>query len=415
MRLRLVSFALGVAALAVAGASANAAEPGALTYADALALARRAAPDLAVARGREAVAAIDVRVAGVYPNPSILAGTSTQTAKLSAGASIPLVIFGQRGAAMDASQAEAATTRVETQMTWNDVRAGTAKAFVGLWLAERTAAARENAAAIALRLDNAVAGRVELGASPPVEGLRAHSEQLRATADAQEARRLVAAAASDLGRWIGAPGAADLRTAGDPDIPDGPPPFAALSARVAGSPAVRREEADARAADARASRERALVRPQMTLDLGFDAYDPTLCPGATGSCNNPPVNYRGQLTVEVPLFNQRGPLIDREEAAAAVARARADAERTRGTSDLALAYRTFEAVSDRTKALETGVVPAALRAADATEESYKLGHSPLVAVLDAERASIDAQIALLEARATRASAWIDVEHAVGQP
>src|SRR5579859_4005018 len=174
MSLRMV-FVLGVTAVALTAAPAPAAEPAGLTYADALALARRAAPDLAVARGREAVAAQEVRVAGVYPNPSVNAGTSTQTAKLSAGASIPLVIFGQRGAAMDASQAEAVTTHVETEMTWNDVRAQTAKAFVGLWLAERTAAAREGAAAIALRLDLAVAGRVELGASPPVEGLRAHS------------------------------------------------------------------------------------------------------------------------------------------------------------------------------------------------------------------------------------------------
>ena len=74
---------------------------------------RRTSPSRA--RG-EAVARAEVGIAGVLPNPSVSAGTSTQTAKLSLGVSVPLVVLGQRGAAIEAGRAELATTRVETEV-----------------------------------------------------------------------------------------------------------------------------------------------------------------------------------------------------------------------------------------------------------------------------------------------------------
>jgi outer membrane protein TolC len=143
----------------------------------------------------------------------------------------------------------------------------------------------------------------------------------------------------------------------------------------------------------------------MTLDLGLDAGDPTL----------PTTNYRAQLGVEVPLWHQRGPQIEREVMAGNAAQARANAERAHALSNLLVAFRTFEASTSRAKLLADGVVPAAEAAANATEESYALGRAPLVAVLDAERARIEVRLSLLEARAARAAAWIEVEHAVGVP
>jgi outer membrane protein TolC len=376
-----------------------------ISYIDALARARQLAPDLAVAHARESIARAEIAVAGTYPNPTVSAGTSTQAAKVSVGASIPLVVLGQRGAAIDASRADLATVQMDTEVTWTEVRAATARAFVALWLAERTATARGDAAAIVKHVEGAVLGRVEVGAAPQVEGLRVRAERLRADADADEARQLVEAAAIDLGRWIGITDGTALRAMGDPTVPNEPPPYGVLAARMIANPAVRREELDARAAEARADRERALVRPMLTLDLGIDALDPTL----------PTTNYRAQLGVEVPLFNQRGGYIERERMNAAAARTRSGAERIRRSAELIASYRTFAAISARTKALAEGVVPAADAAAVAMEESYTLGHAPLVAVLDAEKARIDARLTLLEARAARANAWIDVERAIGEP
>jgi outer membrane protein, heavy metal efflux system len=398
-------------ALAASG-EARAAEES-FTYAGALERAARVAPDIAVARAGEAVAGTGIAIAGVLPNPSVSAGTTTQTAKLSLGLSVPLVVLGQRGAAIEAGSAELATTRVETEMVMSDVRAGAAHAFVALWRAQTDAAERDRAAAIARRLEDAVAGRVELGAAANVDGLRARAERLRADAEAKQAAQLVAAAGSDLSRWLGVPDDAPLRADGEPEVPSPPPPLHDLRARVVESPAVRRERADARAANARADRERALVRPTISVDLGLDAWDPTLCPGPP--CNNPPINYRGALSVEVPILNQRGPYIQRELASASEARTREAAERARLTSGLTTAYRTFEAWTASAGALGESVVPAADAAAAATEESYALGRATLVAILDAEKARIEARLSWLEARARQADAWIEVEHALGTP
>ncbi len=376
-----------------------------VSYADVLARAHQAAPDLIVARSRESIARAEVGIAGTYPNPIFFAGTSTQAARASFGASVPLIILGQRGAAIRASEADLATVRVDGEVAWTDVRAAAAHAFVALWIAERTAKARLDAALLTARLEHTITERVALGAAPELDALRARAERLRAEADAAQAAELVFAAGGDLARWMGSLDGAMLRAAGEPGVPSAPPPFNDLVAQLGANPAIRREVADARAAQARASRERALVRPGLSLELGTDIGDPTM----------PAPNYRAQLGVEVPVFNQRGAFIEREQAAFGAARARESVERTRARAALEVAYRTFAAATARSNALSLGVVPAADAAAVATEESYTLGRAQLVAVLDAQRVRIDSKLSLLDALAARANAWIDVEHAVGQP
>ena len=374
----------------------------------ALRASRAAAPSLLVARAREPVAHAEIGVAREYPNPSVSAASSTQTAKVSGTISVPLVVLGQRGAAVDAARAEEATILLDTEVAWNDVRQATEHAYAALWLSEGNAEARRESAAIEATLEESIVQRVEVGSAPEIDSLRVHAERLRADADVLEASAQVSANASELGLWMGVADGSALRAAGESTVPDTAPSLAAMLSRLDASAPVRREQSDVRAAEARADRERALARPAMTLDLGVDALDPTLVPPNT-------TNYRAQLTVEVPLFHQRGPQIERERSLADVARARARAARAQQTADLTAAYRTFEAATTRQRVLADAVVPAARAEAKATEEAYTLGRAPLVAVLDAERALVDARVSALAAQAARAVAWADVEHSVGAP
>jgi outer membrane protein TolC len=368
-----------------------------------LALSRRLAPIAAVARTTEAVAEADSRVPGIYPNPSVQAGTSSITARMTLGVSLPLVVLGQRGAALRAGQAGLAVAKLDTQVTLADVRAATGRAFVSLWLAEHTAHARADAAQIAARLEDAARGRVELGSAPELDGLRAHAARLRADMDLQSATALVDAASAELAVWVGASFNEPLRAQGDPEVPASVPEIRQLWQDSAQSPSIQRALAEASASEARAESERAQVRPLMVLDLGADLYDPT----------QPGVNYKAAIGVEVPLFNQRGPLIEREERSALVARSQARAEQARLGSALVVAYRTFSAMTEQVEALASGVLPAAISAARATEESYALGRAPLVAVLDAERARIDTELTLVESQGARANAWIELERTLG--
>jgi outer membrane protein, heavy metal efflux system len=374
-----------------------------ISHAQVRALARERAPALVLARASERVAEADSRVGGLYPNPSVTAGTSTQTARLTLDASIPLVLLGQRGAALKAGRSELAAAKIDTQISAVDARAFAGHSFVALWLAERTAAEREKAATVAARLESAVQGRVELGSAPEQEGLRAHAERLRADIDAQAALAAVDESAALLAAWIGAPVDAALRVSGDPEVPRELPALAALGARLDQNPSVQRAQAEVEASLARASSERAQLRPLMTLGFGAELYDPTL----------PAPNYRAQLGLELPLFNQRGPLIEREEQRAAVARLRVQTEQVQLSAALLVAYRSFRALSQQSETLASGVVPAAVAAARATEESYALGRAPLHSVLDAERARIEAELSLLQTQGARADAWINVEQALG--
>jgi cobalt-zinc-cadmium efflux system outer membrane protein len=384
-----------------------------LTLDEVLRESRRAAPDLIVARAQQQVAHAEVGIAGVYPNPSASVGTSTQTAKLSGTLSIPLVILGQRGAAIDAAKADEATVMLDTQVAWNDIRQAAVRAYIALWLAEGVADARRQSAAIEATLEQSVIQRVQVGSAPELDALRVHAEKLRADDDVLEATAQVTASGSELGRWMGIHDGGGLRAAGNLEAPDVPPALRLLLTRLDGNASVQREQSDVRAADARVERERALVRPSFGLDLGVDVWDPTLLPpGATGT---PPINYRAALTFDLPVFNQRGAHIDREKAQGNVARARVQSARVQAAAELTAAYRTFEAATARQRTLMDSVVPAAQQAAKATEEAYTLGRAQLVAVLDAERALVDARVTALEAQAARASAWADVEHALGAP
>lgn len=377
--------------------------------------AHRAAPDLLVARAREGVARAEVSVAGTYPNPALGVGTSTQAAKLSGTVSIPLVVLGQRGAAVNAAKADAITVGLDTQVTWVDIRQATVRAYVNLWLAQGVADARRQQAALEATLEQTVVQRVQVGSAPELDALRVHAEKLRADDDVLEATAQVTAAGSEVAKWMGIADGGGLRARNDPGAPEAPPPLASLVGQVDGGAAVRRERSDAHAADARADRERALVRPALSLDVGLDAWDSTLLPPGAAANATPPVNYRAQLTFEVPLFNQRGASIDRELAQGDVARARVQSARIQASAELTSAYRTFEAAQARQRTLLDSVVPAAQAAAKATEEAYALGRAQLVAVLDAERSLVDARVTALEARAARANAWADVEHALGTP
>ncbi len=393
---------------ALVAATAHAQQTRAISFDDAVRAARRAAPELMVAQARERAARAEVGIAGVYPNPTLIGGTSNQTAKLSATLSVPLVILGQRAAAIDAARADEATVAYDTRVTWNDIRQQTARAFIGLWLAEGVAQARGDSAAIEATLESSVIQRVQVGSSPEIDALRVHAEKLRTDADLQDAVAQVNAAGSALGRWMGLSDGNGLRATQPPVVPAAPPPLNELLARLGQSAPLQRELSDVRASEARVFRERALVRPLMTLDVGLDAFDPSL------TYPNQP-NYRAQLAVEVPIFNQRGPFIDRERAGGEIARARVQSERVQLAAELTAAYQLFEAASARQRTLVDTVVPAARQAAKAMEDAYALGRVPLVAVLDAERSLIETRLTALDSQASGASAWADVEHALGAP
>jgi cobalt-zinc-cadmium efflux system outer membrane protein len=371
-------------------------------YAEALALAGSRSPELVAARAREGIGRASVRVAGELPNPTMTVGTASELAKLSVDLSFPIPIFGQREAAIAAGSAELGVIRADTRVAASDSRWSAARAFVALWAAERVAEARHDAAKIAANVETAVVGRVDAGSAPELDRLRAHAERIRAEADAQDADAHVDAAGFELGRWVGLVDA--LHTRGDPDVPSATPTLETLRGGVADNPLLDREHRDALAALKRADHEKALARPLIVLSAGIGAFDPTI----------PAPDFHASIGLELPIISWRQPMVDRERASAIAADARREAERIRFATEVATAHRLLMAAAARASTLETAVVPAAEATAVASRDAYTLGHSPLIVVLDAERARVDSRLQLVLAKADRASAWIEIQHITGK-
>jgi cobalt-zinc-cadmium efflux system outer membrane protein len=390
-------------ALVVATPSALAQTPRRISYAEVVRLSAMGASTIEAARADERAAAADGRASATYPNPSVMAGSSTQAARLTVGVAVPLVVFGQRGAALRAGQAAANVVHQDTRASVADARASAKQAYVTLWAAERNAISLAQGAQLALDLEATVQARVEVGSAPAMELLRARSERLRAAMDAAVASELVDASASELCVWIGLPIETRLRATDAPPVPQQPPTLAQLLAHLPQSPALQRAQLEIRAAEARVANEQAQVRPALSLDLSAEYFDPTM----------PATNYIAQLGLEVPLFNQRGYMIERERWKTASARFRLGAERRAKRSALLVAYRNFAAQARRQRTLLEGVLPAVRAAAQAAQESYGLGRTPLVSVLEARQASINAELDLVATEAATAQSWIEVEHLLG--
>src|SRR5215471_15689792 len=108
---------LGCAVLAVAALQALAAAAARAQTADGVRVrapisltaareaATRQAPDVALARDRHEIARTQVEVAGALANPTVTVTTARETARLGAGVSLPVPLFGQRGTAVSAARA----------------------------------------------------------------------------------------------------------------------------------------------------------------------------------------------------------------------------------------------------------------------------------------------------------------------
>jgi cobalt-zinc-cadmium efflux system outer membrane protein len=395
--------------LKVAVAHATAAT---LTWADARAAALRRAPELAVAARRTAVADAETRVAGALANPTVTLTTARETARLSAGVSQPLPLFGQRGLAVAAARADAAAVVRDSDLTRNELRWNATVAWVDTWEAGERARLLAGGAADARRLLAVAEERFGAGSSPRLDVVRATADEARARAEADAAAPLVAAAAARLAVWVGAdPGSVAPSVAGAPGVAAALPPLPALLDALGAHPAVERDRAQQEAAAGRVDLERRLRLPIVSAELVINVGDPTL----REPSGNIPTDVIAGAAFELPVLNLRGGAIARAEAQRGVAEAVAELDLAHLHAEVVDAYRRTEAAATRARAIARQALPAMEEARAMTEESYRSGRADLVRVLEAQRAVLDLRLAQAEAVAAWGRAFADLERAVGSP
>jgi cobalt-zinc-cadmium efflux system outer membrane protein len=399
-------------AILVAGATcaAGATPCAALTWAEARNAAVRNAPDLQVAARKTEVARAEVNAAGALANPTFTVTTARHTARLSTGVSVPMPLFGQRGLAIGAAEADANAVQSETQVTENDLRWNATQAWIDAWEASERARLVAIAAADAERLLTITEARFDAGTSPRLDVVRATADRARARADAEATAPLVAAAAARLAVWVGADPATPPAIAGDPGVPAALPSMELLLASIAHHPALARDRAQMQAANSRLTLERRLRFPIVSAELMVNQGDPTL----NDANGNPQTDVIAGAAFELPLLSQRHGAIARAEGQRSLADATTALDSAHLRADLIDAFHRTQAGAGRARAIGRQALPAMEEARAMTEESYRSGRADLVRVLEAQRAVLDLRLAEREAIAVWSRSFADLERAVGQ-
>jgi cobalt-zinc-cadmium efflux system outer membrane protein len=392
--------------LGVAGAARGvlAAEPVArpVTLAEARAAVGHA-PAHRSAAARTGAAGAARAASGAWPASSFGVWGTRHAERLGFSASLPLPVFGNLAADRRVAGAELDVARAEAGGVDLGLEREVTRAWLELARAEARAAQSEATAKREDELAQATRKRFEAGDAPRAEVVAADAAAKRARAEADADRAAIAAAAAELAAPLGWDPEVALHAEGGLPVAPAPPPLAELRPRRAGHPEARAAEARARAQDAQVALAHRRRFPELSLDAESLIGDPGL----------PGTDFKLGVSLTVPLFGGTG-------AAERAARARSEAARvehdaTLSTLDGAIvaAYRRLQAAERRADALDHDVLPAQREAAELARAAYREGAGGLVAVLEAERALSEAELAYIDARAEAALALVELEWAVG--
>ncbi len=397
------------AASALAVLTAGSTPAWALTWAEARAAATHNASELQVAARRAEIARADVRAAAALANPTFTVATARETARLSTGVSLPLPLFGQRGLAVGAAEAEAGAVQWETGVAENGLRWSATVAWIDAWEANERARLVTMAAADADHLLKITEERFDAGSSPRLDVVRATADRARARAEADAAAPLVKAAAARLAVWVGADPVSPLEVTGDPGVPAALPALNVLLEALARHPMLERDRAQALAANSRLGLERRLRFPIVSAELMINEGDPTLT-DASGVAHTDVI---AGAAFELPVLSQRQGPIARAQGERGLADATAGLEAAHLRADLVDAFQRTQAGARRARAIGREALPAMENARAMTEESYRAGRADLVRVLEAARAVLELRLAEREAIASWSRSFADLERAVG--
>jgi outer membrane protein, heavy metal efflux system len=371
-----------------------------VTLSAARARAERLGPPVELARRQSDVAATEVAVAGTLANPTVTVQTTKETARLVAGVSLPLPLFGQRRKGIDAARADAGAMALEREIARLTARWNATTAWVDLWAAQERAQLLGLASEDTRRLLEIARTRFEAGSAPRLDVVRATADRARAQAEAAAAQVLIDAAAARIVPWMAGDVRELPRASGAPAPREDLPPLPELIGRTGQHPLLRRDHAQISAAGAHIALEQRLRTPVPTAEVVVNQQDRT---------NEGKTDVIGGLSFELPLLSLRGGPIARARAQWAAAETALALDERQLIADLSEAYYTTRSAAGRLRALRGGVLSAMEEARRMTEESYRQGRADILRLLEAQRAVIDARLAALDAMTAWCRALADLE------
>ncbi|MEO8705439.1 MAG: TolC family protein [Kofleriaceae bacterium] len=373
-----------------------------VTLAEVIAAASQT-PAMRVPQHEAAAADALAGAAGAWPNPAIRIETNRLTARLVAGATVPVPVFGTVRAVRRTAAAQAEVVRGDAIVATRAVHRRAVTAWIALARADADVATAAIVATQATALERIAVGRFDAGTSGNVDVTAAKAARARAELAVATAKRTREAASAELAAMIGWDPMQPLEAVGD--LPGRESlALAALQARLAGHPdrvvALRKVAA----ADASLAEVRSLRWPSLALDAQVSAYDPT----------QPGVDVLVGLAIELPIFAHVGARVRAARATGSVERARLAVAETQLAGGLVAAYRRWQSASEQLAGLERDIVPAQEQAAVLSQQAYREGARDLASALQADRDLAAVRAEVIATRSDVATAWLALLEAAGE-
>jgi outer membrane protein TolC len=354
-----------------------------------------------------AEASIDA--AAAWPSPSLKVGTTRLTAKVVAGAALPLPVFGTVGAAKRHAAAQAVVARAEADVELRALQHKIVRAWIELARADGVVVASSIAAQQAAELELIAKGRKDAGVSGDLDVVVAQAAKARAEVEAAAAKHLLDGASAELAGLLGWDPAVPLHAEGGL-VTGGPAVIETLSAKLLAHPEHVLAEDRVMAATRNVGEVRAERWPVIALEAELLYEDRSMTEGRTAWERT---DAAVGIAIELPVFAHVG---DRVRAA----KAQENAERLRvAVTDAELAaglfaaHQKWQAANLTLERMEREVVPAQERAAAMSAEAFREGARDLAYALQAQRELAAVRAEVIGARADAATAFADLQLAAG--
>ncbi|WP_077731970.1 TolC family protein [Methylocaldum sp. 14B] len=378
-----------------------------LSLADLLALAEKHNPELTAARTQIEGAEGDLITAKAYPNPEIQVGAGESVARdtgvtrgILTGADIaqPIELPYVRRPRREAGEAGVDAAKAFYRTISLNVLTRVKQAFYNVLRQQELLAMAEANRSLLESIRDKIRIRVEVGEASRYELVKAEAELLGATKNRESAALRVEQAKTALRALVAGRLPPDSDLVGElPAARREPPNLDALRDQVQRNhPALIQARAEVDRATSQLELEQALRYPQPTIKAGV-YREPNL------------EQWRVDLIVPLPLWNQRqGPI-----ARAAADRARADALADRQLLsllyELDTAITAYRIASQQIETFESGLLREAEAALKVAEAAYRLGERGILDYLDAQRTFQAVRVDYINALFDKNAALLEIE------
>lgn len=355
-------------------------------------------------RRRRAVAEAEVLIAGLRPNPDFISAYTRSEPRMNYSVSQLVELGGKRGRRIDVAKNELRLTELDVDAALRTLRHDVRTGYFNLTLARNNYELGQQAVAQARELAEIARTRFEAGDIAQFEVLQAELGIDRATNDLARLENTERIARALLNQLLNREPEAPLDQRDSLFVR-----LAALSVQTLINQALsqnvelRTVEQQIKTEESRLRLARAQRVPDLTLEPGIETLDSAFShPG-----------FKMQATVPLPIFNRGQGDIRKSSAMLDQLRAERDAARQRISSEIGRAALNLESARKQVEFYESKLLPEAERLRQLAVESYQVGQTGLLSVIDATRNARDVRQAYLQALFDYQTALADLEQAAG--